>query len=174
MSIPHWEDSPEEWNRLELGGNVMPGVWDIDFPSTRNMDVKKAKGKDGARFKDEGYDPARIELTGRLVRRADFAKLVEIVDQINPKKGGKRNAYGIDHPKARFLGITLVYIVELRAPKVDRGILTMTIRALEYVDKPPAVKAPKGPPVTLADEFNEGDGLTQSVPDGPDALSKEP
>jgi len=173
MSIAHWDDDPTDWDRLVLGGNLMPGVWDIDFPSTRNMDVKKAKGKDGARFKDEGYDPARIELIGKLTSRDHFKELARILSDIHPKKkGAARAVLGIDHPKARLLGIVSVYVIELRSPKLERGLMTMTIRALEYVDKPATVKPRKPGTATLESELRD-QGI-MSIPPGPDAISKGP
>lgn len=166
--IPHWDQDPTEWNTLVIGKFRMPGVWEIDFPCRRDLDVKKAKGKDGARFKDQGYEPSKIDMVGRLTTADDLQELNRILPNIHPKKkGAKRDTFAVSHPSFTLLGISSVYITELRSPKLERGILSITIRALEFVAQPKAVAANKAPPVSLEEELKPG---TPPAPNSTDKL----
>lgn len=155
MAIQHWADSPSLWNRLTLTPllasattqpttYILPGAWDVQFACRRKMDVKKAKGVDGARIKDEGYELPQLELIGKLVTREHWVELQKIIRVIHPrKKGGKRDTYSIEHPKTALLGINAVYITEIAAPRIERGVMSLTIRALEYVPAPKPVQGQK-------------------------------
>lgn len=154
-TIPHWEDAPEEWDRLTIGSNVMPGVWDIDFSCRRGIDVKKSKGKDGARLKDEGYSPPIIELIGKIATREQWESLQSIIPTLHPKKKGEaRKQYGIGHPKTRLLGISQVYITEVKAPSLVKGIMTIVLNAIEYVPVPKVVKPTVKPPEVYTPNFD--------------------
>ena len=136
MTLPHWEDIPEYWDRLQIGDWVMPGVWTVDFSLRREIDVKKAASTDGASLKDKGYHPPLLTLRGKLVERSDWARLQEIMPALHPKrKGGKREPYRIVHPKTLLVGITSIYIHEIDAISLDNGVLTLELRAYE-LDKP--------------------------------------
>ena len=147
MAIEHWYEDPQAWDRLVLGRDVMPGVWDVSFGCRRELDVKKAKGRDGATFKDEGYDPSMIELTGKLTTPDEWRQLQVIMPKIRPRVMGRsRTPIEIDHPKTKLLSIRVIYVVEVVAPSIQNGILSQRIRVLEWVDKPKAVKASNKPP----------------------------
>ena len=88
MPIPHWEDSPAEWDSLTLGAWVMPGVWTVDFSVRREMDVKKAVSTDGARLKDKGYQPPQLTLIGRIYGREEWDALQKIMPSIHPRRKG--------------------------------------------------------------------------------------
>ena len=170
-SIPHWGHEAAEWDRLTIGGYVMPGVWDVETACKRNIDKKKAKGVDGARITDQGYELPELELVGRLTSRVQWELLQTMIAGLHPRqKGGKREKYVIDHPKTRLLGINAIYITEVRSPRLERGIMTIVLRAIEYV--PPgqqkAVKKNDAPPVNPRDTEQQ---LLMSVPEGPDAQS---
>ncbi len=169
MTISHWESEPAEWDRLVLGPYVMPGVWDIDFACRRAIDVKKSKGKDGASFTDEGYEPPLLELIGKVATSAQWTELQAIIPKLHPKQKGKgRDLYTIQHPKVQLLGIATVYVTQVKAPSLDRGILTVVINAIEWVAVPKPVKKTVKPPLrrTINDQ--------PDYSSGPNALNKGP
>jgi len=158
--IPHWDDDPEVWDTLVLGTNTMPGVWDIeDGNIKRVLDVKKAPGLDGARIKDMGYENGAMTCVGQLVGADDWATLQQIAATLKlTQKGKARTPIAISHPKALYLGVTQVYVTEIECPRLDNGIMTATIRVLEYVPTPKkAGKAKPASTVSLAAEFVDAD-----------------
>lgn len=148
VGVAYWDGlDSDQWDRLVLGPSPLPGVWRVETAAVRKIDVKKAKGLDGERLKDEGYQNAQLVLTGKLVSLEAWALLQALLPTIHPKAMGKvgapRSALGITHPTTQFLGIDAVYVTEIGAPQVDNGICTVVIKALEYVKLPkPAVVVP--------------------------------
>jgi hypothetical protein len=151
MTIPHWEEDSEAWDRLILGKTILPGIWKVEFSLKREIDKKKAKGVDGARFKDLGYLPAELTFTGQFISAADWKAMQTAMDAIHPRTaGGVRNPLSIEHPKTRFAKIDTVYITEVDAPDLDeRGVLTISIRALQWVPQPKKAKT-DDTPVTVS------------------------
>lgn len=148
VGVAYWDGlDADEWDRLVLGASPMPGVWRVETSAVRKIDVKKAKGLDGERLKDEGYQNAQLVLTGRVVSAEGWALLQAILPTIHPKAMGKvgapRSALGIVHPTTQFLGIDAIYVTEIGAPQLENGICTIVIKAIEYVKLPkPAVVLP--------------------------------
>jgi hypothetical protein len=145
MSIPHWDEDPESWDLLILGTNTMPGVWDIeDGSGKRIIDVKKAPGLDGARVHDKGYEPGALVLVGQLVDAEDWENLQTIVRPLLPNKKGKEHTpVAISHPKATFINVAQVYITEVEVPRIDNGVMTVTIHAMEWTAEPKKAKTSK-------------------------------
>lgn len=163
--IPHWDEAPDEWDRLVIGRNVMPGVWDVEFSCKRQVDVKKSKGKDGGRIKDEGYANPIIELNGKIATAEQWAKLQQILPTLHPKKkGSARETYGIAHPKTKLLGISTVYLTEIRAPQLSKGILSITITCVEFTPQPKAVTPNPKPPITGRNMLDQDKDIT-GIPD---------
>lgn len=159
--IPHWDDEPDAWDRLALGNIVMPGVWDIDFACERRIDAKKAKGKNGGKFTDLGLENAVIELNGKIATRAHLRDLQAIIETIHPRNRGKElKTYQLRHPKATFLGIGLVYITKVNAPRLENGIFSITINAIEYVAVPKTVKPSTSPPATGRNLLDQDKDIT--------------
>lgn len=163
--IPHWDDAPDEWDRLKLGPYVLPGVWDIRFTVRRVLDIKKPRGNDGSRIKDEGYESPVIEMTGKIATREQWIEIQEILPKFHPKKKGeKRDVYGIEHPKAQLLGITTVYIKQIDTA-LGNGIFTIKMDAIEWVPAPKAVKPNPKPPVKGYNPLDQDKDLS-GVPNG--------
>jgi len=137
--IPFWYDEAggSPWDRLQLGKHVMPGVWSIEATCERDINVKKSKGKDGARMKDRGYQPASITLTGKLSTQEEWEALQRILPELHPrKKGGKRNQITAQHPALALMGLSEIYVKSIKAPTVADGVMTLPIEAIEYTAEP--------------------------------------
>lgn len=147
MTIPHWEDDHETWDRLELGAWVMPGVWTVDFSLRREMDVKKAVSTDGARLKDKGYAPPQLTLVGKLSTRDEWVELQKIMPSIHPRRpGASRDPFRIAHPKTLLANIQNVFIHEIDAVELDNGVLRIELRAYEWTKEPKPVQKGTGFP----------------------------
>jgi hypothetical protein len=140
MPIPHWDEDPEAWDLLLLGTQALPGVWDIeDGNGKRIIDVKKAPGLDGARVKDKGYEPGALVLVGQLCTAEEWELLQTVIEPMLPSKIGKGHSpVAISHPKAIFAKISQIYITEVEFPRLDNGIMTVTIHATEWTSEPKA------------------------------------
>ncbi len=140
-NTPNWEDEPVVWDTLKLTvkGDALlaPGVWDIEDGNVKRvLDIKKAPGRDGATIKDMGYENGSLVCRGQMLPKhwdamQNLARRLKLT-----QKGKSREPVLIEHPKARYLGISRVYITEIETPRIDNGILTASFRVLEYLDKP--------------------------------------
>jgi len=146
--IPFWlsADDPLIWDRLWLGGEEFPGLTTISGQGLqRKIDVKDAKGEDGGSIRDEGYQPARIQISIQIYSESDWQWLQELWPMITPrKKGGVRNPLEILHPVTELLGIRHIYIDTIPVPKLADQILTVTFGAIEWIPEPKTVKKGAG------------------------------
>lgn len=143
-SLPFWYDDKggSEWDRFQLGKHVLPGAWKVECTCERDIEVKKSKGKDGARMDDHGYEPAAVTFTGQFTADADWQAMQKILPDLHPrKKGGPRSEMHAQHPTLAVMGVVNVYLKAIKAPVIDdRGILTLAIEAIEYVAPAPTKK----------------------------------
>ena len=147
-SIPHPEDDGESWDTLILGNFNMPGIWTVDGVAERVIDVKKPKGQDGARFKDEGYKPAELMFVGQIVDRDEWKTMSNALKDIHPrKKGSASEPLACEHPGLAYLGVSNVNVTRIVTPRIRDGILEVRIAALEWVPKPKKKKKPKDRPI---------------------------
>lgn len=136
-AAPFWEDDYASWDVVALGGRAFPGLAKVTCSISRKLDVKKARGRDGARVTDGGYDPGKVSIEIRITNRDEFSQLQARLDAINPRqRGTARTAVDIAHPSLTFLGIGAVYIEKVHAPELVKGVLTVKIEALEWTPQP--------------------------------------
>lgn len=150
--IPHWEDDPEAWDTIKLEvverdpngkkktskEHVLPGIWDVEDGNVKRIiEIKKGPGRDGATIKDQGMEPGQMRFVGQLQSDGDWTKLQAIWDLlIATTKGKARDPVKVTHPKLSFLKVDSVLLKELSTPTLTNGIMTVTISAIEYVEKP--------------------------------------
>jgi len=147
IGVAYWETDPDEWDRLGLGTSSLPGVWKVTGSVSRDVEVKKSKGKDGARTTDHGYVPAKVTMVGRFVSLEAWALMQLLIAELHPPRMGlPRQPLQIRHPATQFLGIDTVYIESIALPELDDGILQLTIEAVEWRPLPkPKVETPAVP-----------------------------
>jgi hypothetical protein len=152
MGTPNPIEDSALWSFCWLGGEQLPAVCEVTGASGVDLDVKKAKGSDGATITDNGYTPAKLSLKATFVPQF-FAKMQEICDRLNPRKpGGPRKPVEIRHARTDFLGIHSVYIQEISTPDTDdRGMMSLSISLLEWVPEPKKTKTGTSVKVFKAD-----------------------
>jgi hypothetical protein len=143
-SIAHPEAS-DAWDQVTLGPAKLPGVWTVEGQAGREIEVKKVRGKDGARFKDNGYDPGKLTLVGRMIEANDWNAMQAALKQIHPRQGKSRNPLALEHPAAAYLGITTVYVESVHTPRVENGVIVVEIDVLEWVEAPKVAKPKREP-----------------------------
>jgi uncharacterized protein YkwD len=145
VSLPFWinEEDPLAWDTVYLGGDALPGIASLGGSALKRvMDKKKAKGKDKANLKDEGDQPAELEITLLIYNQIEWNLLQEVVETFRPPKaGGERKPVSIEHPLTQMFGITMVYVTEVAVPSFDKAqqTLTVSVKCVEWVPKPKPV-----------------------------------
>lgn len=84
-AAPFWEDTPDPWDVLVLGGLTVPGITTVTGRASRKMDTRSGPGSDGARVRDKGYEPAQVEARNRIWRADQLAALTTLLATINPR-----------------------------------------------------------------------------------------
>lgn len=134
FDLPHWDDLQAPWDRLRLGDNVLPGVWEIESGERAcKLDHKKTKGKNSAKIKDQGDEPAKLTAKGRMIDKLDWFEMQRVLEYIQPRsKAHPRAPLSIAHPAAAFIGITTVYVQRIQVPRLNNGVLEVTIDLVEW------------------------------------------
>lgn len=143
-----WEDPTQyaAWERLVLAEYTFPGLASADGVCARDVEVLKQRDADGAPFKDNGYEPAEMDIEVRYLSR-DHDRLREIVTALHPRTQGiNRAPLSVALEQINFLGITQIYLLDISAPQIQDGIGSVKLRVLEYMEPTPAAKtkAPRG------------------------------
>lgn len=144
--IPHWSE-PEEsgafddaWDALRLGGLFVPGVPHVTVKRpVAKIDKQKAKGKAGAKPKDQGADPATVRIRITLINRADLEVWSrDIQPLVAPKPGTAPKPLDIQHPNCAAAGVSGIIIesVDYDQPSAKDG-WQIDIDATEYTPSPP-------------------------------------
>lgn len=156
-SIPHPEDNGALWDRVKLGPYLLPGTWTVGGGVRRRVDIKKSKGADGARFRDQGYLPGEIPLNGELLGATEWNEMVRIAKVLTPRKRGvSLEPLAAEHPAFTLLGITNVLVVDVRAPRLDGGKIICSISVVEWTSRPKKKKEPDNVPLAVG-AFASGD-----------------
>ena len=136
--VPFWATSPEVWDTLVLAGVSMPGVARVAVSRTRKLEIKGARGSDGAVYTITGYDPAEVSITLTMHTEAQFVEAVKILEALGPgvasAKKAKSLAVDISHPQTQ-LGapISSIIIESVAHDMPDNGIFTLQIKAHEFL-----------------------------------------
>lgn len=150
LFAPFWYNDfdPLAWDTVWLGGLLFPGIASITGSGLkRKIDVKKPKGSDGASLRDEGMEPARLEIELVIYNKTDWEDLQGKWTIITPRtQGGLRTPLSIVHPLTRLMGINRIYIDSIPVPDFDKtdGFLTVRFSAIEWFPAPKPVKTGKG------------------------------
>lgn len=156
-SIPHPEDPGGLWDRLTLGPYELPGTWVVGGDVDRRIDIKKSKGNDGARFRDQGYIPGQITLSGKLLGATEWNAMVKIAKILTPRKRGVNlDPLAVEHPAFTFLGITNVIVKRVSAPVLDGSLIRCRIVVIEWTPRPKKKPPPRDFPLA-AGSFASGD-----------------
>ncbi|NBC17440.1 MAG: hypothetical protein GVY18_09035 [Bacteroidetes bacterium] len=145
MPVPGFDgEFAYQWDDLWLGGTKMPGIAQLGGDGIkRKLDVKRQKGKAGARIRDEGDEPAKFHASLFFWNASLFTEFESLKEDINPRKrGGEKYVLDLYHPAAAFLGIDRVYVVQIGMPEHDKRQATVRIQIdfLEWFPDPPPQK----------------------------------
>jgi hypothetical protein len=157
----------EEWDRVQIGGYVLPGICVVDGAAKQRIDVQKANGVDGGVLIERGYQPGTLDIDMKIWTPHHWS----IWQSIHPniyRRAGKldvndakkksasraqiqvtaKAALSIYHPAAADRGIDSVLIEQITLPRPgpEKGSKIITIKCIQYMppSKLPAVRKATG------------------------------
>jgi hypothetical protein len=139
--LQHWNrpGTGRVWDRVKLGGKLMPGVATVEVDSElAKLDIKKAKGQQKAKQTNEGPDNAKVSISLQLEPDEDLVLLKDILPILRPSVGRKPSEpQAIEHPNCEAAGVGAVVIerVKWAHPDPVRGWL-ISLSCTEFVAQP--------------------------------------
>jgi hypothetical protein len=157
------ELSVSDWDTIFLAGVRWPGIASVEGKGiTRRIDIKRTKGSDGARLKDEGNDPAEFTISLLIYNQPDWVRLQRLLPTVTPRRpGGPRTPISVIYPSLRVLGISTCYIKGVPVFALDKSTqqLTVTLQAIEWIARPKKLR--KGSGTKNGQATIEGIGIDQ-------------
>jgi len=154
-----------EWDTIYLAGVRWPGIASVSGKGiSRRIDVKRSKGSDGARLKDEGNDPGEFSISIMIYNQGDWIELQRLLPSVSPRRpGGPRSPIGVIYPSLQVLGITACYIKGVPVFSLDKGTqqLTVSLECIEWIARPKPVKKGSGTKGGKATKAIESIGVNQ-------------
>lgn len=142
MTVQNWIDDPESWNRVRLGSFDLPGIAQVTMSRGREIDFKKAPGKDGGTSTDKGANEGKIKIRLTMNARQWSEKWLPILPHLEPAQGKPSGPHGIAHPEPNSRGINVVEISDIAsAPPTARGGYVLDIECQQWFPRPKDTKA---------------------------------
>jgi hypothetical protein len=156
------EDARTAWDTLYLGGELWPGVSNVEASSERGVNVAKPRDRSkDPTLTDNGYEPGSIKVTIKIWTEEQWEKLNEIVPRFSPRKSSTvRTPLELWHPATAILGIDTVFVKTIGVvPPQSNQILTFNMALMQWfptTSRGRSVGRSDGGPLNQADfEVNE-------------------
>lgn len=128
-----WIKDPEAWNKVRLGPVTLPGVSQVTMSRGREIDFKKAPGKDGGTSTDKGANAAKIKIRVTMNARQWREEWLKVIPQLEPAQGKPSGPFGIVHPEPNSRGIGTVEINDIAsAPPTAKGGIVYDIDCQQW------------------------------------------
>lgn len=95
-----WDDSPDLWDTLYLGGSPLPGLASVSATHGRKLDAKSAPGTNGARIVDKGYQPAKVDITLKLWTKEQLETWMRLAPTLTYRREPPRTSASAAQTKA--------------------------------------------------------------------------
>ena len=129
-------DRRDPWNRVVLGGIVLPGRAEVSGTGLEHLlDVKKAPGKRGVTITDLGRDVGKYEIKLVLWGDDQWKEARDLRKTLQPlTKDKKLQALDIQHIALNWLGVNSVYVYKIGVPQpgTAMGTIEIALSCLEY------------------------------------------
>jgi hypothetical protein len=127
---------PDQWDQVELGGELLPGIAEIVGGGTsQKLDVRSPKGSFSVTIVDNGTEPNRfsIRVTIWTQEQLDVWERMRVKLQPRPGKGGMQRV-PIRHPECAAAGVTVVCVegISFGKPGQARGSREYEIRCIQW------------------------------------------
>jgi hypothetical protein len=148
-ATPPWGASDLD-DQMTLAGVILPGLVRYEGEIGRKLDVKNAKGSDGATITDDGSDPETLEFMLLMWNEDQWKRYFsEALPLINPNSTkGKLTPVDVAHPVLAAHGIKRVYVEKMTLPKPGKIPQTkeVTIRLRGWRPEPVNPKSKSNTP----------------------------
>jgi len=145
---PFWADpiGGFAWDYAMIGGEWLPGLCVVKTNTKRDVQLKKAKDRSGQSLEDQGNLNATGTITMRIWTDPQWQEWLRIFPIIQPRReGGAKDPLEIIHPEPNGKGVKAIFIDEIPGyPPPEKGILTITMRFVEWKPKPKPVTTGSG------------------------------
>lgn len=113
MTIPFFKAPVSLWDTLIVTGVKMPGLWLVKVQPSRKVQIEGAKDLDGVTMADNGYNGAKVTLTGRLWSQDQLDEFNLLFPILSPRSLGDPSVpVTVIHPVLRIAGIKSIYITQ--------------------------------------------------------------
>lgn len=138
-----WYESPDEWDKLSLGGKDIPGTARVRINRGNKWDRKIAKGEHGETQEYNGAQAASVEIEIRLETTEQYIAFAKILSEFEPDRGKKeQKPHDLIHPAASIRNVRSVCIEDIDGPDTDGQFAVFRFSCFEY--QPPSSKNAKG------------------------------
>lgn len=148
LDLPSWAlghpDHPgaNRWNYMRLTVNgTTEAFWcrSVRAPVTHKLDVKPAKGKDGAKLTNQGIMPSRLTILLWIWTGTDEMAWAQFYPLINPKFNPKgRVIADLKHPLTQRAKISSVWVYDVEEGMPGQcgvpGVVEIKLEAVEYLE----------------------------------------
>lgn len=170
-----YQSDRNAWDVVYLGGMMLPGLAEVmDGACERKLDIKNAKGMDGATITPNGYEPAKIVVKLTLVP-AEWVHFQQVLPLIQPKLGKATSPpMLLEHPATSGYGIDKVLVQKVGLPRKANvtGTKEVTIHLVQWLPQPK--KAAKLGPSKGTDVATVKDAVEAGEPASPYRPGKAP
>ncbi len=136
-----WITDPDAWNTVRLGNVTLPGICVVTMSRGREIDFKKAPGKDGGESTDKGANAAKVKIRVTMNARQWREEWLQVIQQIEPTQGKPSGPFGIVHPEPNSRGINTIEIADIAsAPPTARGGIVYDIDCQQWFPRPKDTK----------------------------------
>ncbi len=125
-----------EWDILTLEGQKIPGKATVSCDYSLAIEVKKAKGFDGAEYTDNGKEASKVTIEIWIWSSKEWEDFQSIIPLILSRKGIESPPLTIDHPVTSMYGVTRIKIKSLGEPRYGKDGIRIKIEAIEYIPAP--------------------------------------
>jgi len=154
--ISPFEDAGGAWDALTIvvsaSGRTEKWTWletnvDVEGQITNDWDIQKSQGADGARTKDNGYQPTKISLSWLLWKPEHWTAHESFMQSAKPRPGkDPKPIIMVVHPQLQALSLVMFRLATLHVPvfkAVDQWEAKLEL--IEYFADPKPVVAPEAP-----------------------------
>jgi len=121
MPSPSWIRT-EEWIRLHLGSEVVPGVSLVTCSGGSGIDTRKPRGGKKARQQDIGAPPIKVHVETEMSEDEWRQFEARIIPMLRPPNAfAARDPLAIAHPEVKAWGVGIVIPGEFNSPPPSRG-----------------------------------------------------
>jgi hypothetical protein len=184
-----WESAERIARNINTDGAGTPGIWDVVYFAGKpcvgiaevtltlgaEIDKRRKKGQKKSKPIDCGAKPAELGIDLTLHAGQFDAFMSDVAPLLfSLSKTEAQNPIGIGHPSLEPWGLNLFVIQSVSMPHPSKGLLKVSIKAVEWLPEPPAISSKQKAINDLADKANAalspllalaGGGRPQTVED---------